>query len=167
MKTKQIRDDLVALGDGAYTLAYQVLRDADDAADAVQDAIVAVLGKPRAYDPARGALRPWFFRVVRNRALDLLKQRRPGADLLDGLSDPTDGPESMASAAERDRALWDALMRLDEQQRATVLMRDYLGLSYAEIAAVAEIPAGTVMSRLHRGRLRLRENLTEEDVRNE
>lgn len=150
-----MRQELVQLGNGAHALATQLLGNADDAADAVQDALATALGKPAAYDAKKGALKPWFLRVVRNRCLDLLRRRRTTNDRVDELPSVTDGPEQVAEKAERDYAVKRALRALRAEQREIIILRDYIDLSYAEIAAVLELPAGTVMSKLHRARVAL------------
>jgi RNA polymerase sigma-70 factor (ECF subfamily) len=162
MNKTKMRDEIVELGGAAHALAFQVLGNGDDAADAVQDAMLTVLRKPRAYDPSKGELKPWFFRVVRNRALDLLRQRRPVGTDVEQLRDERADPDRAAEQAESDHALWQALMRLSADHREIIVMRDYLGLSYAEIGAVAGIEAGTVMSRIHRARVQLRTLLSED-----
>jgi RNA polymerase sigma-70 factor (ECF subfamily) len=152
-----MRQELAALGNGAHALAIQIVGNADDAADAVHDALLAALDKPGAYNASRGPLKPWFMRVVRNRCIDLIRRRRPEAVPVDTLVDDTAGPDQEAEAAEQDRILKRSLHALAPEQRQIIVLRDYLDLSYAEIAAVLDIAAGTVMSRLHRARLAPRE----------
>jgi RNA polymerase sigma-70 factor (ECF subfamily) len=147
-----MQQKLAQLGGGAHALATQILGNADDAADAVQDAFETVLGSPESYDAGKGPLRPWFMRVVRNRCLDMLRRRKPGDDAADLLHDPAPGPEQSL----RQRR---AIAVLPAGQREIIVLRDYMDLSYAEIADVLEIAPGTVMSRLHRARLALKEAL--------
>jgi RNA polymerase sigma-70 factor (ECF subfamily) len=137
-----------------------MLGDVDDAADAVHDAFAKALGKPGAYDSQKGSLKPWFLRVVRNSCIDIIRRRRTGESDVEKLSDPRAGPESSLEATQRDRALQRALAKLSDDQRQIVVLRDYMDLSYAEIADVLEIACGTVMSRLHRARMALKEELT-------
>ena len=85
-------DELIALGNGAHALACQILGNADDAADAVQDAIARVLSSPGKYQSSQGPLRPWFLRIVRNRCIDLIRQRRSSHVEVEELHDQTDGP---------------------------------------------------------------------------
>lgn len=159
-----MRQELARLGSGAHALAIQILGNADDAADAVQDAFAGVLARPAAYDRRRGPLRPWFLRVVRNRCIDLLRKRRPLAEVaVDSLADSAATPEQALEADQRDDAIRRALAGLRAEQREIVVLRDYLDLSYAEIATVLDMPSGTVMSRLHRARLALREALNDDD----
>lgn len=159
MNISEIKRELIMLGGGAHALAIQILGNPDDASDAVQDSFATVLGKPGAYDVDKGPLKPWFLRVVRNRCLDLLRRRRASAESFDFLEDKNATPEQAAEIDERDRELRRALVSISNEQRQIVILRDYLDLSYAEIADVIEVAPGTVMSRLHRARLALREVL--------
>jgi RNA polymerase sigma-70 factor (ECF subfamily) len=160
MKNDEMRAELVQLGNGAHALATQIMGNADDAADAVHDAFANALRKPAAYDANKGPLKPWFMHLVRNRCIDLIRRRRPGDVDVEKLSDPGAGPESSLEIAQRDQELQLALARLSSGQRQLIVLRDYMDLSYAEIADVLEIANGTVMSRLHRARLALKEELT-------
>lgn len=154
-----MRQELAQLGNGAHVLAIQILGNADDAADAVHDAFIRVLTKPGAYQPARGPLKPWFLHIVRNCCIDMIRRRRPGTVEVDELTDSGTGPEQALEISQRDRALQQALARLPSEQREILVLRDYVDLSYAEIADVLGIAHGTVMSRLHRARLALKEEL--------
>ncbi len=159
MKKHDMRQQLVQLGNGAHALAAQMLGNPDDAADAVHDAFTKVLRKPEAYNANNGPLTPWFLRVVRNHCIDLIRRRRPGDVDVEELSEPGPGPERLLETAQRDRELQLALTRLSDTQRQIIVLRDYMDLSYAEIGGVLEIAPGTVMSRLHRARLALKEEL--------
>ena len=75
VKRAQMLLELEKVGAGGHALALQLLGNQDDAADVLQDALVAVLGS-QSFDPARGSFKSWFLTVVRNRCLDLLRQRR-------------------------------------------------------------------------------------------
>lgn len=158
-----MRQELAQLGNGAHALAIQILGNPEDAADAVHDAFATALARPGAYDPGRGALRPWFLRVVRNRCIDLLRRRRPTGVDVELLPDPGVSPEDRVQEQERDAVLRRALDALNPDQRQILVLRDYLDLSYAEIAAVLDVAPGTVMSRLHRARIALREQLEDDD----
>ena len=71
--------------------------------------------------------------------------------------DPQPSPEARAQRTQLQQALWAALRELSPNHREVIALRDYLDLSYDEIATVLKVPRGTVMSRLHRARCRLRE----------
>ena len=79
------------------------------------------------------------------------------------LVEPSAGPEETVEKAETAIAIQRALASIDSEKRQIVVLRDYLDLSYAEIADVLSIAPGTVMSRLHRARLALREALQNHD----
>jgi RNA polymerase sigma-70 factor (ECF subfamily) len=160
MKNRAMRQKLIPLGNGAHALATQILGSPDDAADAVHDAFVTVLQRPQAYDENKGSLKAWFLSVVHNRCIDQIRRRRPADSVTGELVDPGLGPERSLQVAERDQALQSALAALQGDQREIIVLTDYVDLSYAEIAAVLGIPQGTVMSRLHRARLALKEELT-------
>ena len=149
-----------------YGLAWRLLGNADQAADATQDAFVHAYGAMGGY---RGGLfRSWLLRITANASFDLLRrsQRRPASPLPDPELGEPDLPDDsainpLAEAArnERYRYLDAALRRLPEEQRAAVVLSDVYGMDYAEVARVAHVPVGTIKSRLHRGRARLRELL--------
>jgi RNA polymerase sigma factor (sigma-70 family) len=136
MKTDSMRDELIQLGGGAHALATQILGNPEDARDAVQDAFAAVLGRPGAYDAKKSSLRTWFFRLVRNRCIDILRRRRPQGLVADETADAAAGPEATAETSQRDDALRSALQSLEAEQRQIIVLRDYLDLSYAEIGLV-------------------------------
>ena len=146
-------------GRGAHALATQILGDRDDAADAVQDALVKALQKPSAFDPSRGGLKTWFLSVVRHRCLDLIRRRRESGPGVDALATDTKNPEDAALRDENAQRVRTALGALATAQREILILRDFNDLDYAEIASVLDIPKGTVMSRLHRARLALRDAL--------
>jgi RNA polymerase sigma-70 factor (ECF subfamily) len=164
MGNSGMRQELANLGGGAHALAIQILGNSDEAADAVHDAFARVLSRPAAYDDRKGPLKPWFLRIVRNQCLDLLRRRRRGDANIDELADPGPQPDSRLELEQRDERLRRALARLGADQRQILVLRDYLDLSYAEIAGVLQVAPGTVMSRLHRARLALREALNAHEV---
>ncbi len=155
MKTDDMRHELAQLGGGAHALATQILGNPDDAADAVHDSLEKALRTPDSYDSGKGSLKPWFLRIVRNRCIDLIRRRRPTEDRVEEISDSAMGPDKAAELADRDRVLKQALASLESEQRQIIVLRDYMDLSYAEIANVLDIASGTVMSRLHRARVAL------------
>jgi RNA polymerase sigma-70 factor (ECF subfamily) len=160
MKTKAMRQQLVQLGNGAHALATQMLGNSDDAIDAVHDVFVKVLNRPQSYNAGKGALSPWFLRIVRNHCIDLIRRRRSVTIEVDELRHPGPGPEQSLEISQRDAELQAALQTLSSEQRQIVVLRDYLDLSYADIAVVLDIAPGTVMSRLHRARMALKKELT-------
>ncbi|MEM9057579.1 MAG: sigma-70 family RNA polymerase sigma factor [Pseudomonadota bacterium] len=163
MTETNMRQELAQLGSGAHALAMQLLGDRDDAFDAVQDAMAQTLATPERYDPRKGALKPWFMRVVRNRCIDMLRGRRAADTAPDEVVHPGPGPEAAVERDQRAAGVRRALKSLKPAQREIVVLRDYLDLSYADIAAVLDVAQGTVMSRLHRARLALKEAVESDD----
>jgi len=152
---------LEGVGRRGYAYAWQLLRDEQDALDAVQTALAAVWQHRRRLWPGRDP-RGWFYRVLRNKCLDVLRRRcrsRAGGPVPDA-ADPTQpDPLGALDRQEQLAGLRRALAELPAELREVLLLRDFHDLPYREIAAVLGIPAGTVMSRLHRARLTLRERL--------
>jgi RNA polymerase sigma-70 factor (ECF subfamily) len=147
-----------------YGLAWRLLGDAEMAADATQDAFV------HAYDAIGrfrgGVFRSWMLRITANASYDMLRrsQRRPTTPLPDpdeGQPEmpDADAPNPVAEAIRADlyRHLDTALQQLPDDQRTAVVLCDVYGMDYNEVAAATESALGTVKSRIHRGRLRLRE----------
>jgi len=163
MKIDDMRHELAHLGNNAHALAVQILGNVDDAADAVQDAFAQALGRAHQYKSDRGSLRAWFLRIVRNRCIDLLRGRMVESDSTELLSDPAPGPEAITEFAQRDHLLHLALASLAAEQRQIIVLRDYMDLSYGEIAAVLGVAGGTVMSRIHRARVALAKAYREYD----
>ena len=141
--------------DAAYNLARWITRNDHDAQDVVQE---AVLRAYRFFEGLRGEPKPWLLAIVRNSCLSWLQVNRP-ADLSafdDRVVEPEapdeTGPEAQAMRAVDRRMLNDAIAALPAQFREVLVLRELEDLSYREIARIADIPIGTVMSRLARAR---------------
>jgi RNA polymerase sigma-70 factor (ECF subfamily) len=129
-----------------------------DGEDATQEALIAIVrGLPR-FD-GRASVRTWMYRVATNACLDELRRRgrRPAPGLPEAVLervDRADGPGLDTAVADR-LSIDQALVELPEEFRVAVVLRDVVGLDYAQIAQVLELPLGTVRSRIARGRDRL------------
>ena len=143
--------------DAAYNLARWLARDAHDADDVVQDACVRALkylGSVHGNDA-----RAWFLTIVRHAFYDWLGRNRP-AEIVDddgtaietAIDHAACTPEQIALRHDETRVLADAVAALPLQYREVLVLRELEGLSYTEIARVADVPIGTVMSRLARAR---------------
>jgi RNA polymerase sigma-70 factor (ECF subfamily) len=151
-----------------YGLAWRLLGDSDQAADAVQEAFVhayVAIGRYRG-----GIFRSWLLRITANASYDILRraQRRPTTALPDPEEGALELPDAMAPSplaeatrSELYRQLEIALRQLPIDQRTAVVLCDVYGMDYGEVAAATDAALGTVKSRIHRGRLRLRELLAE------
>jgi RNA polymerase sigma factor (sigma-70 family) len=150
----------------AHHLARWLTRTQADAEDALQDAVLRAF---RSFDRLRPeSPRAWLLRIVRNCCYDLRKQReRDGEATLEEaalppdagspvLGMPAENPETRLLRMADARALEGALRDLAPEYREVFLLREIEGLAYKEIAEVAGVPIGTVMSRLSRARAQLR-----------
>jgi RNA polymerase sigma-70 factor (ECF subfamily) len=160
--------------DAAYNFAFWLLRNEADADDVVQDAYLRAF---RAYRQFKGGdIRPWLLTIVRNVAYRWLAVRKRNANVVsidDALAGrgSNDGPRFDPASAEPtaedlmisdgERALIHrALAELAPAFREVIVLREFEGLSYQDIAGVTGVPIGTVMSRLSRARAELKDRLT-------
>jgi RNA polymerase sigma-70 factor, ECF subfamily len=149
-----------------WRLAYQVLRDREEALDAAQEAFVrAYQSLPRFR--GQSAFYTWLFRITLNVATDRHRSRGARARAFGAervteeewartAADPGGRPDDAALGAERRERIRRALDSLPVKARTIIMLSDIEGLSYREIAQVLDCPIGTVMSRLHNARRRLR-----------
>ena len=152
-----------------WRLAYNVLRDREEAWDVAQDAFI------RAYQAlpsfrGQSAFYTWLFRIVMNLAADRARQRAArgrafGTERVAEeewervMADHSASPDSSAAQTEDRERIARALDTLSDDHRTIIMLSDVEGLSYREIAEVLDVPIGTVMSRLHNARRRLRQAL--------
>ena len=142
--------------DAAYNLARWLMGSGQEAEDAEQEACVRALSF---FDGFRGDDgRAWLLAIVRNTCYDRMRQRRPTAELVE-TADDSPGPEALQLREVDREMVRGALERLPPEYREVLVLRELEGMSYREIAQVAAVPMGTVMSRLSRGRAALRKSL--------
>jgi RNA polymerase sigma-70 factor (ECF subfamily) len=147
--------------DAAYRLARLLVKRHEDAQDVVQDAYIKAL---KGFDGFRGGnARAWILTIVRNTAYNWLKKHHADSDLIP-FDEAVHQPQTEESVPEsfyqeRSRQLREALARLSVELREILVLRDIEGWSYTELASALKLPLGTVMSRLNRARLRLREEI--------
>ncbi len=165
----------------AYGLALRVLRDEEQARDAVQDAFLKVYGSLGKFE-GRSGFYTWLYRLVMNVCLDMKRRDRSGRQveweeesaleiaqgaetLAPGGSNPgRSGPEADLERAELRDVMARAIQALPDSARRTLELREIDGLSYAEIAKALGVPKGTVMSRLFYARRRVQAALIEAGV---
>ena len=148
----------------AFTLAMYLMRNAADAEDAVQESVLrAVRYLPTLRDENA---RPWFLTIVRRVCWNILNgYRMDGAETVSidavplQLVDASDTPDVSAERTQTAERVRHAIDQLPMLLRETIVLRELQSLSYTEIAVITEVPVGTVMSRLSRGRARLAELL--------
>lgn len=143
-----------------FALAFHLLGNADDAADATQDAFLKAFERLSQF---RGdaAFSTWLYRITINACHDLQRQRRPTPfsqlneednESVAALEDLRPDPEEMWQRQEQQEAVQKILASLPEEFRQVIVLCDLQGLTYSEAAAVLGMPEGTVKSRLHRAR---------------
>ena len=145
--------------EGVINVVYRMCGDANLAEDAAQEAFIRAWKHLPNYRP-RSPFRNWVYRIATNAALDVLRRERETVDV-DVLPIPSSGagPEAAVQEAEQSARVKQAVLELPEASRTVLVLREYEGLSYKEIADTLGIPIGTVMSRLNYARNRLRESL--------
>jgi RNA polymerase sigma-70 factor, ECF subfamily len=143
--------------DRLWRVALRTLGDPDDAADAVQDALLSAY---RAASSFRGdaAVTTWLHRITVNACLDLVRRKasRPTAPLDDDLGHGEDvAAPDLLGARETANEILAALREIGPEQAAAVVLVDVEGFPVAQVAEMLEVPVGTVKSRCARGRARL------------
>jgi RNA polymerase sigma-70 factor (ECF subfamily) len=133
----------------AYRAAYLVVRDESAAEDIAQEAFIAALGALERFDRRR-PFGPWLHRIVVNRAIDWARARSLRGELAERAGAERRPVSGSADDVDLDE-LGVALESLPPEQRAVIVMRHLLDYTPGEIAAMLELPRGTVNSRLRRG----------------
>jgi len=159
-KSARFEEQVLVHLDSAYNLARWITRDAGMAGDAVQDGCLRAF---RAFDQMAGPnARSWFLAVIRNACIDLLREQKGRMveveydEDVHGIGNAPDGgaasPEDIVARASDARWLRGCIDLLPREYREVIVLRELEELSYKEISAIVDIPIGTVMSRLARGR---------------
>ena len=158
--------------EAVYRLALQLVRHPDEASDLVQETYLKALRVAERFEEQGGGIRPWLFKILHNvfyTRLAKAKRSPLSVDELHGVSTDEPGPDEPGPAWDMSALDWDhvderlktAIEQLRPEYRTVLLMWAVEGLKYREIAEIQEIPIGTVMSRLHRARCTLAEQLAE------
>lgn len=171
---QRFAEEALPLLDQLYGAAMKMTRNPQDAQDLVQETFLKAYSAFSSFTEGTN-LKAWLYRIMTNSYINTYrkKQREPYLGVVEELEDwQMGGAESTTATAARsaeaeaiDRTpatvVTDALNALPEDFRMAVYLADVEGFSYQEIADIAGVPIGTVMSRLHRGRARLRKALGE------
>ena len=152
--------------DYLYAMTVRVVRDRDVAEDAVQEAFLSAY---RNLDRFSGtSFRSWLTRIAINAAKDILRKRKrrpaePYPEWEDESWQPqapeSESPEHVSLVRQQRAALSRAMADITDDQRAAIILFDVQGYDCQEIAAMTGVSVGTVKSRIHRGRLALRQAL--------
>jgi len=148
-------------------IAYQFTGRRDEAEELSQEIFLRVFRSLHLFDLSTHFV-PWLVRVSRNLCIDEHRSRAREKAALVGdepdperTADPTGSPLGSLETKDLERRVREALDRLPEELRTSVILRDLQGLSYSEIAESLKVAVGTVKSRIHRGRLELAQLLQE------
>lgn len=152
-----------------YRLAYRLSGNQQDAEDLTQDTFIRVFRSLASFQP--GTFEGWMHRITTNLFLDMVRRRArirfdQLADEADRLPATGEGPEQAFDSSHMDAEIQSALDGLPPDFRAAVVLCDIEGLSYEEIASTLGVKLGTVRSRIHRGRVQLRDALAHRAPRN-
>jgi RNA polymerase sigma-70 factor, ECF subfamily len=164
-RAQRFRDAALPHLDAVYTLARYLLRDTNDAEDAVQECYLRAL---RHFDSYRGpAMKAWLLAILKNVCNSEFMQRRrrevptdyaqdeSAAEAMPMWQEPQPSPEKVMQQQDSAR-IWRLVAELPEPFREAIVLRELNDLSYREIAQLAGVQVGTVMSRLARARSMLR-----------
>ena len=162
-------NDLVEVyQDQLFALIVRMVPDRDQASDCVQEALFSAFRNLAGF--RGGSVKSWLNRIAVNAAMDIQRARKrrpsqPYPELEDESWQPPAGedanPVTTALTTERHQAINDALATITSDQRAAIVLFDVEGFDYAEIAEMTGVSLGTVKSRIHRGRLALRDRLAD------
>ena len=153
--------------DRLYNFLVHLLGCPEEAEDVAQDTFVRAFLKLQTYRGA-SAFYTWLYRIAYNTAISRMRRKRPEVSMTrqgrPGANEPVDrgmGPNDRLQSQERAQQVQTALAALSDEHRAILVLRDVDGRRYDTIAQVLDLSLGTVRSRLHRARRRLREQLKE------
>jgi len=163
-------NNLVELyGEYLYSTTVRTVRDRDVAEDAVQEAFLNAYRNLARFSGS--SFRSWLTRIALNAATDILRKRKrrpvePYPEWEDDSWQPpapeAENPERLSLVAQQRRVLAQAMNTITLDQRTAIILFDVQGYDYTEIAEMTGVSVGTVKSRIHRGRLALRESLGDE-----
>src|SRR4051812_23656409 len=161
-KLSRFEQGIVPHMDAAYNLARWLAGNDPDAEDVVQEAYLRAF---KFFGGFRGGnSRPWLLRIVRNAFYDWLKRNRceeitPFDESIHDIAQEKPGPDTLLLTKVDHEMLHQAVAELPVEFREILVLRELEGFSYKEIAELADVPIGTVMSRLARAREQLRKML--------
>jgi RNA polymerase sigma-70 factor (ECF subfamily) len=167
-RKKRFERDALQYMNQLYAAAMRYTKNPEDAQDLVQDTYAKAYTSFHQFEPGTN-LKAWLYRVLTTTFINTYRkdQRRPQtsdsefAEASSHTSDQGKSSEDVVLENLPDSDIKNALAEIPEEFRMAVYLADVEGFSYKEIAEIVGVPAGTVMSRLHRGRKQLREKLTD------
>lgn len=155
MTATEFSNQVILMEPMLYRVAYGLLLNRTDCADAVQEALLRAWEKRNTLRD-ESLFRTWLTRILINECYSMLRRRKRAVPL-DEVPEPVAPPDA-------DRELHDAIARLDKKLRLPVVLHYMEGYSVSEAAAILHLPAGTVKTRLFKARKILRLQLIDEDL---
>ena len=158
--------------DAVYRMAMQLARHPDEASDLVQETYLKAFRAADNYEPRGGGMRPWLFKILHNIFYSRVGRAKREPTPVEDFNHTADGvgrPDDPAPAWDLANLDWEhvdqrlkaAIDRLKPEYRTILLLWGVEGMKYREIAEIQDVPIGTVMSRLHRARSILSEELAD------
>lgn len=151
-----------------YRIAYGVVRQREDALDIVQEVFIKLYRSIKNFK-GKSNFYTYLYRMTLNHAIDYSRKMKKSPFLRpnwekepEPIEEETQRPDYQASKKQFEERVKRAMERLSEDQRGILILREIEGLSYQEIVEIMKCSLGTVMSRIHYGRKKLRELLKEE-----
>ena len=146
-----------------FAVSLRIVRERGLAEEALQDSYVNIWNHAADYARAKSAPTTWMTAIVRNRSLDIVRRSREEPDVDDALAanlaDPGAAPPGQAQARADAHSIQHCLEELDAEQRQTIALAFFHGLTHSELARHLRRPLGTVKTHVRRGLLRLKECL--------
>lgn len=137
--------------DRLYAVCRRVLGDREDALDATQESLIAITRNLGRFD-RRARFTTWSYRVATNAAIDVARRRQRAPVPTETLTEPVSGGTAVDERVAARIDVHDALAAVPLEFRVAIVLRDGCDLEYSEIAAILDVPVGTVRSRISRGR---------------
>ncbi len=141
-----------------YRIALRMLSDPHDAEDVAQDVVIQ-LWTALAGFAGESSFTTWLYRIVVNRCLTTVRRRKPTRPILESDTPVEAGADEQVLARDRARAVKAAVAALPDDQRAVLVLHQFEGLTYQEVATILHLSEPTVRGRLHRARRSLTESL--------
>ncbi len=145
-------------GKAIFNVAYRIVSDDEDAMDITQTTFIKAYERLERYDPAHNIFN-WLYKIAVHEAINAAKRNSRTVPLDDELRSSPETADEACIQNETSERLQEALMRIPLDYRTAVILRHFQDLSYAEIAAILDIPEKTVKSRIFSGRRMLRDSL--------
>jgi RNA polymerase sigma-70 factor (ECF subfamily) len=146
-----------------FAVSLRIVREGPLAEEALQDSFVSIWNHAADYAAGKSAPLTWMSAIVRNRSLDIVRRTREEPDVDDALAanlaDESAAPARDVEARAEAHALADCLGELDAEQRQSIALAFYHGLTHSELASHLRRPLGTVKTHIRRGIARLRDCL--------